>query len=797
MNDYEIKNLKSIYEYLSECTVLLKNNGDFPLKHAGDIALYGNGARKTIKGGTGSGEVNSRFFVNIEDGLKNKGFNIKTTDWLDKYDIEYNKMKKRFKKHLKSVAKEKKQALFIASMGEVMLEGEYDIPIDVRCDNAIYVLSRISGEGADRKEEKGDIYLTDTEIRDIKYLENNYKHFMLVLNTCGVVDLSKIDFVKNILLLSQLGVETGNVFADILLGKYNPSGKLSTTWARIDDYQKIGDFGNKDDTRYKEGIYVGYRYFDTFNKDVLFPFGFGLSYTDFEYNVVEYSVNNKEFNIKVNVRNIGKYAGKEVIEVYISKPNDRLDFPYQELIAFEKTELIEPSGECELNISFGLESLKSYDYDNRRYQIIKGEYIVRVGNSSRNNAPIYKFLINNDISIKKVKNLFKKPDFEDYIPRLRSDNYNIPTLEIDEGLFDEEIVNYELRYEVLDEIKKLSDNELMKLNMGRFNEKGGIKSIIGSSGISVPGAAGETAKIDGLDSIVMADGPQGLRLARDYFVDKNGPHSKSGLIPESMKEYMPLVIRGLLYLLSPKPRGNEIMHQYTTALPIATAVAQSFNKKLGYVFGDIVGSEMELFNVNLWLAPALNIHRSILCGRNFEYYSEDPYLSGIMAKNVVLGVESHKGCGATIKHFLCNNQEYNRYVNNSIVSERAIRDIYLKGFEIVIKEAKPKAVMTSYNLLNGIHTSENININEKILRCELGHDGIIMTDWIVKFMQNESKYKYAYIDRVLKAHSDIFMPGSKEDYNELEKALRIGLISRDDLEINASRLYKTIKGLRK
>lgn len=796
MENYEIKNLKSIYEYLAECTVLLRSNGAFPLSKPCDISLYGNGARKTIKGGTGSGEVNSRFFVNVEEGLKNKGFNIKTTDWLDSYDKEYLKMKKGFKRYLKGVAKEKKQPLFIASMGEVMPEGEYNINIDVKSDIAIYVLSRISGEGADRKIVKGDILLTDTEIKDINFLASNYKKFMLVLNTCGYVDLSKLSSVKNILLLSQLGVETGNILADILLGKYNPSGKLSTTWTNIEDYQSIGDFGLLDDTRYKEGIYVGYRYFNTIKKDTLFPFGFGLSYTKFDINVISYKLDNRLFSVDVGIKNIGLYPGKEVIEIYVSKLNDRYDFPYQELIAFEKTNLISKNQNEVITISFDIESLKSYDSQNKRYAILSGDYIIRVGNSSKDNKAICKLVVKEDISIKKVKSLFNEVDFIDFSPKMNKENYDLYEIEINSNLFSEEIVNYDIKEEILDEIKALSDSDLMKLNMGLFNEKGGIKSIIGSSGISVAGAAGETYKCDGIKSIVMADGPQGLRLAKDYFKDKDGVHSASGLIPESMKEYMPFYMKLFISLLSPKPKKNEILHQYTTALPIATSVAQSFNKKLAYLFGDIVGKEMEIFNVNLWLAPALNIHRSILCGRNFEYYSEDPYLSGIMSKNVVLGVESHKGCGATIKHFLCNNQEYNRYVNNSIVSERAIREIYLKGFEIVITEAEPKAVMTSYNLVNGIHTSENINVNEKLLRCELKHDGIVMTDWVVKFMQNESKYKNAYITNVLKAHSDIFMPGSKDDYLELEKALKFGMVSREDLEINASRLYRVVKELK-
>ena len=258
---YEEENLNKLRDYLAECTVLLKNDGTFPLSNPCDIAIYGNGARNTIKGGTGSGEVNSRFFINIESGLEERGFNILNKDYLDKYDKEYLKMKKNFKKSLKNIAKEKGVPTYIASMGEVMPLGEYNIGIDVRCDTAVYILSRISGEGSDRKYIKGDIYLTDTEIKEIKYLNQNYKKFMLILNTCGVVDLSHVIDVKNILLLSQLGVETGYICADILLGKYNPSGKLTTTW---DTTYNI-EFGNF----YREILFC-YKYGISLEKSMLF-----------------------------------------------------------------------------------------------------------------------------------------------------------------------------------------------------------------------------------------------------------------------------------------------------------------------------------------------------------------------------------------------------------------------------------------------------------------------------------------------------------------------------------------------
>ena len=281
MNDYEKKHNEILRSLGNECAVLLKSDGSFPLNAAGELALYGSGARRTIKGGTGSGEVNSRFYVTVEKGLENAGFSITTGCWMDAYNTVYANAKKDFIKSLKQQAKEHQTLAVIESMGAVMPEPEYDLPLTGTGETAVYVLSRISGEGSDRRAVAGDILLTETEKRDILSLNKTYKRFLLVLNVGGVVDLSPVTEVGNILLLSQLGVETGNILADLILGKAAPSGKLTTTWSAWEDYPHIGEFGEKDDTRYREGIYVGYRYFDSVGKKPLFPFGFGESYTDF------------------------------------------------------------------------------------------------------------------------------------------------------------------------------------------------------------------------------------------------------------------------------------------------------------------------------------------------------------------------------------------------------------------------------------------------------------------------------------------------------------------------------------
>ena len=795
MEEYEKKHINMLREHLSECMVLLKKNGDFPLDSPCDIALYGNGIRKTLKGGTGSGEVNSRYFNNIETAFINEGFNIKSTDWLNKYDVVLKNNKKKFKRHLKNKARKLGKPIYAVCMGEVMPEYDHDIKINVECDTAIYVLSRISGEGSDRRLIKGDVYLTDTEVKDINFLNENYKKFILVLNVGGVIDLSLVNNVKNILILSQLGVETSEALVDVILGKYSPNGKLTTTWAKPDDYQKIGDFGNLNDNEYKEGLYVGYRYFDSINKNALYPFGYGLTYSEFDIKCLDSRIENNYLYLNVSVKNVGNFSTKEVVEVYVSKPNDIRNNPYQDLVGFEKTGVIKPGCEEILNIKVDINLFNVYDFDSRMYVIDKGEYVIRIGNSSKNTKVSLIVDVLDNIAIKKCKHLFNKVGFTDYSVVInKNEKYdNIKHLKY-ENKNDFYVVEYTLDEEIPDEIKSLNDSDLIRLNMGLFNEKGGLVSVIGSSGKKVPGAAGETRQLGFLNDIIMADGPQGLRLARDYFIEDGNKYSKSGIIPESLKEFFPWYVLFLMRFFEKKPKiGTEILHQYTTAIPIGTAVAQSFNRNLAYLFGDIVGTEMEIFDVDLWLAPALNIHRNILCGRNFEYYSEDPFVSGIIASSITNGVQSHKGKGVTIKHFLANNQEDNRYANNSVVSERVLREIYLRGFEICINESKPYAVMTSYNLINGIHTNEDININDKLLRCELNHNGIVMTDWIVRVMTTDGIYKVANPINVLKAHSDLFMPGSKEDFEFVLDGLKKGLISRDDLEINASRLYKFIK----
>lgn len=821
MEKYEIEHLDFVRETAAECALFLKRDSSFPLAGAGKIAAFGNGVRETIKGGTGSGEVNSRFSVNIYQGLTDAGFTITTSEWLDGFDEVKNKKHKEFVQKIKDEAAAIGIPALWYSMGKTMLEPEYDLELKGEGDAAIYVLSRNSGEGCDRVVEKGDVLLTDSEIRDILALNKKFDKFMLVLNVGGPVDLSPVVEVSNILLLSQLGVVTGNVLADILLGKANPSGKLSTTWAWWEDYSSIGDFGGKDDVNYVEGIYVGYRYFDSAGVKPLFPFGYGKSYTEFEMGQPSVSNDKDEITVRASFTNKGKFAGKEVMQVYVACPAGKLDKPAKDLAAFAKTKELGAGESQEISAVFKLSDMASYDEDSESYILERGDYIIYVGNSSREVQPAGVITLSETVTTLKTRNCLGKPGFEDYVPESSydkdcaggdrngcegkagdRDDASVSRLSLSVADFETGKVTYDVDYPVDDVIAGLSDEELTFMNIGAFNPDKKGMSVIGNAAFAVAGAAGETTtryKDKGIKSMVMADGPAGLRLSKEYYEDENGVHGVGTVVgswADFMDDEMLKAMKEAAKKAGPKA-GTVIKEQYATAIPIGTAIAQSFNYELASKYGDIVGKEMERFHVQLWLAPALNIHRSILCGRNFEYYSEDPLVAGLMAAAITEGVQKHKGCGTTIKHYAANNAETNRYNSNSRVSERAMREIYLKGFGICVRKAQPKAVMTSYNLLNGLHTSEHRGLIEDILRCEYGFKGIVMTDWVVDALSSspENKYRGALAPEVVKAGGDLFMPGCQADFDRVLAALGEGSIDRRQIQQNATRVYRMAEEL--
>ena len=794
MNKYEKDNIERLRPYLGECTVLLKKNDAFPLDGPCSIVACGSGVRDTIKGGTGSGEVNSRYFVSIEQGLKDAGFTIKNPFWPDMFKAFNDREKDKRRAEIRRKARRERVNIMAASMGAVVKQPEYIIPLDYTADAAVYVVSRISGEGNDRLAEKGDLLLTDSEVRDILNLNARYKRFMLVINSGGPVDLSPVMGVGNILVLSQLGVETGAALADILLGKAYPSGKLTTTWAATEDLCTAGDFGKRDDSRYREGIFVGYRYYDSFGLEPLFPFGYGLGYTEFEIGNADVRTDGPLVEVSAKIENTGRLEGKETLQVYVSCPQGRLGRENKSLAGFAKTEGLAPGKSQTITVSFDIRELAAFDTRVAAYILEKGEYIVLAGADSRNAEPAAVLRLNEDFIVRRSARLFEGADFDDLrSPGIRDfSTVGLPVLDLDlsecEIMLPGEWGAAKADDSLLD---GFTAEELAYLNVGNFDpSKMSIATVIGDSAQSVVGAAGESTvlfKDRGIDSIIMSDGPAGIRIARRYFEDEKGAHVLGSAIPESMTEMLPNVLRNALTRETKVKKGARVIEQYCTAIPIATAIAQSWNTDFAEMCGDIVGSEMDIFGIDLWLAPALNIHRNILCGRNFEYFSEDPLISGKFAAALTRGVQKHPGRGVTIKHFAANNQETNRYASNSIVSERALREIYLKGFGICVRESDPMALMTSYNLLNGVHTSESRALTE-ILRSEYGFDGLIMTDWVIGgdlLLAKGSKYGTPDAARVAAAGCSLFMPGGKKDYRQIIAGLKNGTVTERQLRENA------------
>lgn len=799
MEKYESEHIKILRRIVPECMVLLKYDGKFPLDRAEKIALYGNGARHTKKGGTGSGDVNVRSFVTIEQGLINACFEITTSYWLDAYDKEIMKAEENHKNVLRERIKEGGIAALLSSMGEATPEPEYEIPIRYECETAIYVLSRQSGEGTDRQEIKGDFLLTDTEKRDILEIAELYSRFILVLNTAGVIDISPvIGKVPNILLLSHPGMTAGDSFADVLTGISYPSGKLTATWAKLKDYPDAGTYRSIDDTYYKEGIFVGYRWFDSFHKKLLFPFGYGLGYTDFTVGFVKAGIHENTVTIDASVVNIGNYRGRECVQLYIKKPAGKLIQAEKDLVGYAKTKELKPQEKEILSICFDITDLSSFDSDIHCSILEKGDYIIYAGTSSNEIFPCAIIRLIETVITETLHNAGGTPLFLDICPDVsdaQKDDLSLPVLDLKFVKEEKKRANYNGNIETAD---FLALEEQVAVCVGKC-KSGSDESIIGDSNFSVAGAAGETSGVlerYGFRSIVFADGPAGIRIAKTYEVTEKGIHS---LDNEGIDKLRSLLPPSMVEMLGDnRPIGGEIHHQYTSAIPVGTALAQSFDPDLEKICGEIVGEEMELYGIDIWLAPAVNIQRDPLCGRNFEYYSEDPFVSGKAASAVISGVQSRKGKGAALKHCCCNNQETNRFRSNSVVSQRALRDIYLKGFEIAVKEARPACVMTSYNLLNGIHTAERADLLKLILREEWGFDGVVISDWIVSGIKTNTDpkmHKKQSAIASLLAGNDLIMPGSKEDYDKILKEAYDDLELRKALLVSSSRIIRMVSKL--
>ena len=764
-------------EAAEEGIVLLKNEGLLPLKKDTKIALLGIGAEKTIKGGTGSGDVNNRESVSIYAGMKEKNAGIVSEEWLKDYHNRYEQARAEWKEQILEAAKHVDNPFdAYAANPFAMPDGRAVTNEDIKAaEAAVYVISRISGEGKDRRKRKGDYYLSDQEEKDLYFLNEQKIPTVLIINAGGPVELTDLlagtENICAILNISQLGQEGGNAVADILFGEFTPSGKLTTTWTkRYDDCPAAEEFsylnGNLETEEYAEGIYVGYRYFDSFGIEPLFSFGYGLSYTEFDIRLCGINTDSKGVTVTVEVENTGTtYSGKEVVQIYASLPQDGSRKEFRRLVGYEKTEELKPGEKEMLNIVLPAKAFASFLEEQQEWRIQAGAYGIWIGNSLSEAKLSAGVKVSADVMMEKTKKLedhSEVVEIKDCAEELcrRAEEWTALLEELPNVSFEPEAE--EKKVCRFPEETEIPVEDLIPLMYGNMSE---IRSTLGASGIKVPGTAGETSEalLDqyGIPSLIMADGPAGIRLQQTYEVDREKDTVYGTGVLGSLENG---------YLVGRKDhKGAERYYQYCTAFPVGTALAQSWNKKLMEQFGRKVAAEMEEFHINLWLAPGLNIHRNPLCGRNFEYYSEDPFLAGTLAAAVTRGVQSRPGCGVTIKHFACNNQEDNRMGVDAHISERTLREIYLRGFEIAVKDGAPTAIMSSYNLINGVHAANSKDLCTRIAREEWGFDGVIMSDWNTTVPEDGS------IPWVcVAAGNDIIMPGNPDDDKNIRDAYKEG-----------------------
>lgn len=813
--DKEIRSYESAGKLMArkaavEGIVLLKNEGYIlPISTKQHLALYGAGATRTIKGGTGSGDVNERHSVSVYEGLNNAGYTITTEKWLNEYERIYRTQRAEWKESILKKEEQMGVNSFFAAYSETSFalpcgnEIDREQAVVDEADTAIYVIARTAGEACDRAADKGDYYISDAEYRQIKDICDCYKQVILIINCGSVMDLSFADEFENmkaIIYCCQLGMEGGNAIADILSGAVSPSGHLTDSWAyHFEDYPGAQTFlmDEREKIVYDEGIFVGYRYFDSFGLPVRYCFGYGLSYTDFKLTAKNCRLIQKDkcpdILISINVENAGtRYAAKEVVQVYVILPQEGMVKEYRRLAGFQKTKELKP-GEAEtVEIFIPLTAFASYDEARSAWVVEKGFYPVQVGHSLEDTKTICIVEMKEECILslhkaicpleEKIKE--KSPNREHLAARCQEElslTENLPRLEITGKDIITEIFSYEGDAEVLAEgadvlLKQLSKDQKIQLVIGDLKRNRDHREVdfIGNTGISVAGSAGETSSCaDGepwnLAELVMADGPAGLRLNQEYGV-RNGriqgkdfkrSVEKGFFADDSIEEY------------------DSIYYQYCSAMPVGTALAQSFNLRLLEELGSCIGKEMCLFGIDLWLAPGMNIHRNPLCGRNFEYYSEDPLLSGLVAAAISKGTQSIPGCGTTIKHFACNNRENDRYNSNSIVAERTLREIYLRGFEIAVKQSQPMSIMTSYNLVNGVHTANSYDLCTTVARYEWGFAGAIVTDWSTTSPRTRGACSAS---GCVRAGNDLTMPGTEEDYKDILEALKKGTLSMNQLE---------------
>ena len=761
-----------------EGMVLLKNEGNaLPLQKGCKIALFGKATIDYVKGGGGSGDVTVPYVRNLYDGFMETIGRESVFPGTVKYYQEY-------------------VALQYAAHWVPGMVAEPPVPEDLLqqartfTDTAVISISRFSGEGWDRKSprmkinrkepvtgdavsmsdvlfERGDFYLSDAERRMVDIVSGKFEKTIVVLNVGGMVETAYFrdnPRIQGLLMAFQGGMEGGCAAAELLTGMASPSGKLTDTYAAdLEDYPGCVDFYESEDyVHYYEDIYVGYRYFETIpgaRDKVVYPFGFGLSYTRFSLSQEEIRFGNDDAEVRVSVLNTGTFPGREVVQVYYSAPTGKLGKPARVLAGYRKTRLLAP-GETEVvSISFPLRRMASYDdlgkVRKSAWVLEAGSYRFYIGTSVRDVREIGKTWDQDEDRIveqltsrmapsRLEKRMTSDGSWEE-LPTTACNNYCssvLPPMSHDELHATPEVRAVprikDFGREIRTQLKDVADGKITLDDFVAALPTEDLAHLLGGQpnvGLANTFGYGNNP-LYGIPNIMTADGPAGIRF-----------HQGLGVT--------------------------------ATAFPCATLLGSTWDPQICYEVGAAAALEAKENNIMVWLAPGVNIHRNPLCGRNFEYFSEDPLLAGRQAAGMIRGIQSQR-IAATPKHFALNNKETNRRNCDSRASERAIREIYLKQFEILIKEAHPWSIMSSYNIINGHRASENKDLLTGILREEWGFDGMVTTDW----------WTFGEHYKETAAGNDMKMATGFPD--RLQEAMEKGALTRGEVEKAAKNILRLI-----
>lgn len=763
--------------------VLLKNDGTLPLENGAKIAVFGRCQLDWFYVGYGSGgNVNAPYKVNFDDAImraQNDGYVSVNGEMRDFY--------LRWRAEPKNEPNDGWWGHWPMCYPEADLPDLLISEAAKKSDVAIVVIGRAAGEDRENTLEQGSYYLTEKETALLDDVTDKFAKVVVIIDAGNVIDMAWTkkygDKLSAIVYAWQGGMESGNAVVDVLTGKVNPSGKLTDTIAaNYDDYPSSANFGGLDYNEYREDIFVGYRYFETFAPDkVLYPFGFGLSYSSFSTRAGKFIKSESGIEVEVTVTNTGTRAGREVVQLYASAPQGKLGKAARVLVAFAKTDLIEAGKSEKITLCASDYAYSSFDdggASGNRYSYVleKGEYVFYVGNSVRTENVAGRYSLAEDkvlctlSPICRVQNPFKRLRATEKNGRIVQEYEPVP------------VSDYSLK-------KRIEDALPAPIKRKPYNGENFADVLNGKLSVD--------------DFVAVLDNEELQALTRGYGC-MNAPQGVAGNAGTYGGIIKSLEQKGVKAVVTTDgPAGIRIGH-YNALLPCGTALACTWDPALVEKLYAKVGEEMIHYGTDVLLGAGMNIHRNPLCGRNFEYFSEDPLVSGKFAAAFTKGIQS-KGKAACPKHFACNNQEVKRNVNDSRVSERALREIYLKGFEICVKESDPINVMTSYNKINGVWCHYNFDTVSVVLRGEWGFDGTVITDWWMRKSVSPEFGKIKDNAYRIRSRVDVLMPGTitystkgYKKYKDLIKSVdKEGCITLGEMQEAAKNTLRTLVRLNK